>query len=117
MDGTFQTRVLFQHIAALVQLPGFVSGEFVCFVCARTPLSFLCACAFACLCVRVCSCVLVYGAQIDNDPGRIRTCNLWFRRPTPYPLGHRAMSVDMVAMLWAFGMIYLFPLNIKIPTF
>ena len=25
-----------------------------------------------------------------RDPGRTRTCNLWFRRPTPYPLGHRA---------------------------
>ena len=25
-----------------------------------------------------------------GDPGRTRTCNLWFRRPTPYPLGHRA---------------------------
>ena len=25
-----------------------------------------------------------------HDPGRTRTCNLWFRRPTPYPLGHRA---------------------------
>ena len=25
------------------------------------------------------------------DPGRTRTCNLWFRRPTPYPLGHRAI--------------------------
>ena len=24
------------------------------------------------------------------DPGRTRTCNVWFRRPTPYPLGHRA---------------------------
>ena len=24
-----------------------------------------------------------------HDPGRTRTCNLWFRRPTPYPLGHR----------------------------
>ena len=23
------------------------------------------------------------------DPVRTRTCNLWFRRPTPYPLGHR----------------------------
>ena len=23
------------------------------------------------------------------DPGRTRTCNLWFRGPTPYPLGHR----------------------------
>ena len=25
-----------------------------------------------------------------SDPGRTRTCNLWFRGPTPYPLGHRA---------------------------
>ena len=25
-----------------------------------------------------------------DDPGRTRTCNFWFRRPTPYPLGHRA---------------------------
>ena len=24
-----------------------------------------------------------------SDPGRTRACNLWFRRPTPYPLGHR----------------------------
>ena len=23
------------------------------------------------------------------DPGRTRACNLWFRWPTPYPLGHR----------------------------
>ena len=28
-----------------------------------------------------------------SDPGRTRTCNLWFRRPTPYPLGHRAMHL------------------------
>ena len=28
------------------------------------------------------------GAKFD--PCRTRTCNLWFRRPTPYPLGHRA---------------------------
>ena len=27
-----------------------------------------------------------------NDPGKTRTCNLWFRRPTPYPLGHRALK-------------------------
>ena len=27
------------------------------------------------------------------DPGRTRTCNLWFRRPTPYPLGHRAPGI------------------------
>ena len=26
------------------------------------------------------------------DPGRTRACNLWFRRPTPYPLGHRPLS-------------------------
>ena len=25
------------------------------------------------------------------DPGRTRPCNLWFRRPTPYPLGHRTL--------------------------
>ena len=25
-----------------------------------------------------------------SDHGRTRTCNLWFRRPTPYPLGHAA---------------------------
>ena len=28
----------------------------------------------------------------QNDPGRTRTCNLWFRRPTPYPLGRRATA-------------------------
>ena len=31
-----------------------------------------------------------YSPTVKNDPGRTRTCNLWFRRPTPYPLGHRA---------------------------
>ena len=31
-----------------------------------------------------------------NDPGRTRTCNLWFRRPTPYPLGHRARRVGPI---------------------
>ena len=30
------------------------------------------------------------GSFSKVDPGRTRTCNLWFRRPTPYPLGHRA---------------------------
>ena len=29
----------------------------------------------------------------EIDPGRTRTCNLWFRRPTPYPLGHRAVHL------------------------
>ena len=28
-----------------------------------------------------------------HDPGRTRTCNLWFRRATPYPLGHRALRL------------------------
>ena len=32
---------------------------------------------------------ILYGGRY-HDPGRTRTCNLWFRRPTPYPLGHRA---------------------------
>ena len=27
--------------------------------------------------------------NLPNDPGKTRTCNLWFRGPTPYPLGHR----------------------------
>ena len=31
-----------------------------------------------------------WRAHRENDPGRTRTWNLWFRRPTPYPLGHRA---------------------------
>ena len=36
------------------------------------------------------------------DPGRTRTCNLWFRRPTPYPLGHRAPCkvLDLRGMIW-----------------
>ena len=35
------------------------------------------------------------------DPGRTRACNLWFRRPTPYPLGHRTTrkKLDFVYML------------------
>ena len=35
------------------------------------------------------------------DPGRTRACNLWFRRPTPYPLGHRTTCQwpDFVYML------------------
>ena len=28
------------------------------------------------------------------DPGRTRACNLWFRSPTPYPLGHRATYIN-----------------------
>ena len=31
-----------------------------------------------------------------TDPGRTRACNLWFRRPTPYPLGHRALDACQV---------------------
>ena len=26
------------------------------------------------------------------DPGKTRTCNLWFRRPMPHPLGHITSS-------------------------
>ena len=33
--------------------------------------------------------------HLKADPGRTRTCNLWFRRPTPYPLGHRASAYQM----------------------
>ena len=28
--------------------------------------------------------------NVSNDPGAARTCNLWLRRPTPYPLAGRA---------------------------
>ena len=31
----------------------------------------------------------IRSKRVYNDPGKTRTCNLWFRRPTPYPLGHR----------------------------
>ena len=34
-------------------------------------------------------------------PGRTRTCNLWFRRPTPYPLGHRATGHTSYSVLRA----------------
>ena len=33
-----------------------------------------------------------------NDPGRTRTCNLWFRRPTPYPLGHRTLAAQLTVL-------------------
>ena len=33
-----------------------------------------------------------------SDPGRTRTCNLWFRRPTPYPLGHWAPACRMASL-------------------
>ena len=36
-------------------------------------------------------------AMRKNGLGRSRTCNLWFRRPTPYPLGHR-VSHQLVAL-------------------
>ena len=40
----------------------------------------------------VCTARLAPDPQVIlNDPGRTRACNLWFRRPTPYPLGHRAI--------------------------
>ena len=31
----------------------------------------------------------IAGEIKKPDPGRTRACNLWFRIPTPYPLGHR----------------------------
>ena len=40
-------------------------------------------------CARACR---KHLAHTTDDPGRTRTCNLWFRRPTPYPLGHRASA-------------------------
>ena len=39
-----------------------------------------------------------------NDPGRTRTCNLWFQRPTPYPLGHRALKHVRCASYKSFAM-------------
>ena len=37
------------------------------------------------------------GRQMHrHDPGRTRACNLWFRRPTPYPLGHRATCMSFL---------------------
>ena len=38
-------------------------------------------------------------AQCCSDPGRTRTCNLWFRRPTPYPLGHRTRQLACMRFL------------------
>ena len=37
----------------------------------------------------LCEPSVCYGLR--DDPGRTRTCNLWFRGPTPYPLCHRAI--------------------------
>ena len=35
-----------------------------------------------------------YGMEYSyTDPGRTQACNLWFRRPTPYPLGHKVLTV------------------------
>ena len=34
------------------------------------------------------------GRQMHrHDPGRTRACNLWFRRPTPYPLGRATCMI------------------------
>ena len=38
------------------------------------------------------------GAKVYTEPGRTRTCNLWFRRPTLYPLGHRPLMYVRKAM-------------------
>ena len=60
----------------------------------------VCVRVYICLCVRVhemCVCVhvrvtLAGGVHVcaGHDSGRTRACSLWFRRPTPHPLGHRA---------------------------
>ena len=39
---------------------------------------------------RVAPGALIQVATRTSNPARTPTCNLWFRRPTPYPLGHRA---------------------------
>ena len=39
------------------------------------------------------------------DPGRTQTCNLWFRGPTPYPLGHRATWNQQAQALRSKGML------------
>ena len=45
--------------------------------------------------------LIVKTAEIKIDPGRTRTCNLWFRRPTPYPLGHRAtLQIVLAQNIW-----------------
>ena len=49
--------------------------------------------------------------ETKNDPGRTRTCNLRFRRPMPYPLGHGASEalrrsiVCVYTAEWNFSMI------------
>ena len=42
---------------------------------------------------RMCTCAGPHQRAV-HDSGRTRACNLWFRRPTPYPLGHRAHSIS-----------------------
>ena len=55
-----------------------------------------CICAFLCqalLLAYPCQALLpMFGSK--TDPGETRTCNLWFRRSTPYPFGHRADAFE-----------------------
>ena len=53
--------------------------------CCSSPCSprSVCGCDLATLTATDCRCS-------THDPVRTQTCNLRFRRPTPYPLGHRA---------------------------
>ena len=53
-------------------------------------------CAPEPLCFRILRVVSCFAAAAESDPGRTRACNLWFRRPTPYPLGHRASDMLFV---------------------
>ncbi len=34
---------------------------------------------------------VIYTTSEFDDRGRTRTCNLWIRSPTPYPLGHTTL--------------------------
>ena len=42
--------------------------------------------------------------SMSNDRGRTRTCNLWIRSPTPYPLGHTTVYIVIgdVFNTWSF---------------
>ena len=51
--------------------------------------------------------------KIINDPGRTRTCNLRFRRPTPYPLGHGADAYNDESNFWMVCILALCDLDVE----
>ncbi len=57
-----------------------------------------------------CRLALAFAQRCKSDPGRTRTCNLWFRRPTPYPLGHRASrntpQISIPLVLWCVPLLW-----------